>query len=76
MDRTSKGLLGLIAAGLFANALTSAVPVAWAAETTTCRIEGPVEVRLTRIDDDLELKWGFSQPGSSSSTPLHVKAAD
>lgn len=73
MDRTSKVLLALIALGLFANAARDWVPVARAADPTVCRIEGPIEVKISSIGDDLEVKWGFSQPGSSSSSPLYVR---
>ena len=73
MDRTSKLLLALVALGLFANALR---PEAHAADTVPCRVEGPIDIRITSIQDDIEVEWGFSQPGSSSSSPMYVKTTN
>ncbi len=80
IDRTTKLLLAAVAAGLFLNAAAALVPVAHAADTT-CRIEGPIEVRpievrITEVRDAVPLEWGFSQPGSSSSSPLYVRQAN
>lgn len=79
IDRTTKLLLAAIALGLFAEAAARFMPVA-RADTTSCRVEGPVEVRLTdsrpievRVT---ELQWGFSQPGSSSGSPLYVRQSN
>ena len=69
MDRTSKFLVLLVALGLFANA----VPRAQAADQLECKIDGPIEVRVESIGDDIEVKWAFSAPGSSSSSPLYVQ---
>lgn len=82
VDRTTQFLLGAIALGLFAEAGARFMPVA-RADTTACRIDGPVEVRLsdrplevrlTDIQAPVKLEWGFSQPGSSSGSPIYVHA--
>ncbi|MCA9489189.1 MAG: hypothetical protein KC621_04685 [Myxococcales bacterium] len=82
VDRTTKLLLAAIALGLFADAAGRFMPVALA-DTTSCRIDGPVEVRITDsrpievrlsdIGEAVKVEWGFSQPGSSSSSPLYVR---
>ena len=76
MDNTTKSLLAAIALGLFVNALSNAVPVALAAERVECRIDGPVEVRVTSINDDIEVKRAFGQVGTSSSNPVYIKALE
>ena len=52
------------------------VPVAHASDSVPCRIEGPIEVRITNFGDDLEVKTAFAAPGSSSSSPLYIKSTD
>ena len=74
MDRTTKLLLGAVALGIFANALQPLVTTAIAGDSMTCKVEGPIEVRIATISDEVELEWGFSQPGSSSSSPLFVRS--
>lgn len=75
IDRYTKVVLTVIAVALVGIALRGSVPVAQAAEDVRCTVEGPLDVRVRAFDDDIELKWGFSQPGSSSSSPLHVRQA-
>ena len=76
MDRTTKGLMAAVAAGLFANALTDLIPVARAADAIECRVVGPMEVKLSDFGDELEISLDYGTPGTSSSNPLHVKPTD
>ena len=76
MDRTTKFLMAAIAAGLFANALSNLVPVAHAADALECKVSGPLDIRVTSFDDEIELTWDFGAPGASSSSPMHVKKVD
>lgn len=76
MDRTTKFLMAAIAAGLFANAFSNLVPVARAADSLECKVSGPMEVKVTSIDDELEITWDYSAPGANSASPMYVKAVD
>jgi len=76
MDRTTKFLIAAVAAGLFANAASNLVATAHAADMVECKVVGPMEVKVTSIDDELEIAWDYGTAGSSSSSPLYVKGAD
>ena len=84
MDTYTKVVLTVIAAALVTIALrgVSPIPEAHAADRLDCRIDGPVEVRgfpdtfRVRITDSVEIKQGFSEAGSSSSSPLYVRSVD
>ena len=67
-DQLRVGLV--IAVALAIQLLRPAVPDAHAAEDLRCTMQGPVEVKLEKV----EIEWGFSQPGANSSNPLYVKA--
>lgn len=88
-DTYTRFLLTVIAASLALIALRgwSPVPAAFAGESLDCRLSGSVEisrfsdtldVKVSRFDSDLdvEVKSGFSQPGTSSSSPVYVKQVD
>ena len=75
-DTYSRIVLTVIAAALVALAVQRAdtvVPAAHAAETIECRFSNPLEIRRIEGTVAVEVKQGFSQPGTNSSYPLYVQ---
>ena len=85
-DPYTRLLLTVIAISLAIIAVrgVSPIPAAFAGEVMECKFSGGLEVsrfsdtldiRVTRFDSDLdvEVKSGFSQPGTSASSPIYVQ---
>lgn len=75
-DRITQLLLGVIALALTIIALRPAIPVAHAADTMRCTIDGPLVVSDFRDTLKVEVSSAFSAPGSNSSSPLYVQVRD
>ena len=84
-DRYTRTVLTVIAIALVVIAFRDVVETpAYAATDIECRVEGPIEVKsfnddlTVKISDQIkvEVEQAFSAPGTSSSSPLHIKAAD
>ncbi len=72
-DRVTRASLVVIALSMATLAARSFTPDARAADTLRCEVTGPLTIRS--FDDKLEVvvDSAFSSPGSTTSTPLHVK---
>lgn len=82
MDKTTKLILAVIAAALCVIAVRglNPVPPAYASSDLECTVQGPMEIKgsisISNFGDDLEIKQGYAQPGSSSSSPVYTKIVD
>jgi len=86
IDRYTRAVLTVIAAALVVIATRGQIleTPAHAADEIRCTVEGPIEIKS--FGDDLEVKVGnevkveidqaYSSAGSSSSSPLYIKATD
>ncbi len=84
-DRYTRAVLTVIAIALVVIATRGQLETtAHAADEIRCRVEGPIEIKsfgddlTVKLSDQLkvEVESAFSSPGSSSSSPLHVKVDD
>jgi hypothetical protein len=82
MDNYTKLILTVIAVALCVIAVRglNPVPVAHASSDLECTVDGPMEIKgsisISSFGDDLEIKQGYSTPGSSSSSPVYTKIVD
>jgi len=73
-DRTTHFLLAVIALAMMIVALRPLVPVAHAADTLKCTIDGPLVISDFRDTLKVEVSSAFSSPGSSASSPLYIES--
>lgn len=71
-------LLTVIAVSLAVIALSGLVPDARATDRLQCEIDGPLDIRISDIQDEIqvELEERHGVPGSSSSYPVYVRVQD
>jgi len=76
-DRTTRLFLGVIAVSLATIALRgfSPVPAAHASDME-CVIKGPLEIRSIGGEVKVKMEQAYGTPGSSSSSPIHVRSVD
>ncbi len=79
VDRYTQTVLTVIALSLATIALRGGdglVPSAHAADTQSVRIERAIEIGRLPEPIQVEIKQAFSQPGTSSSSPVYVKLVE